>query len=73
MASLIVNTGSETHPQISIDQIDLAREQITFHWINGPYAGDCSEPFTISLAEHGTMTLNAVAQAVSAHMIGLLE
>lgn len=72
MASLIIETGSNTHPTISIDAIDLASEAVTFHWIGGPYAGDCSEPFTVSLADHGTMTLNELAQAVAAHMISLL-
>jgi hypothetical protein len=73
MASLIVNTGVESHPQISIDAIDMKSEQITFRWLNSAYSGDCSEPFTITLADHGTMTLNAVAAAVAAHMVGLLS
>jgi hypothetical protein len=73
MASLIVNTGVESHPQISIDAIDMKGEQITFRWIDGVYNGDCSEPFTITLADHGEMTLNAVAAAVAAHMVGLLS
>ena len=73
MASLIVDTGVESHPQISIDGIDLKSEQITFRWLNSAYSGDCSEPFTITLADHGTMTMNELAAAVAAHMVGLLE
>lgn len=72
MASLIIETGIESHPQISIDAIDLKGEQVTFRWVDGPYSGDCSEPFTVSLAEHGDMTVSELAEAVSAHMVGLL-
>lgn len=72
MASLIVNTGSATHPQIAITQIDLERDQITFRWLDGPYSGDCSESFSVSLSEHGDMTLNEVAAMVAGHMLSLL-
>jgi len=72
MASLVIDTGVATHPQISVDQLDLKNGRINFRWIGGVYAGDCSEVFPISLAEHGEMTVNEVVAAVTAYMISTL-
>jgi hypothetical protein len=69
MASLIINTGIETHPQISVDTVDFRNGLITFRWVGGPYTGDCAEPFLISLADHGELTLNQMVTAISAAMI----
>jgi len=73
MASLIINTSSETHPQISVDAADFKNGQIIFRWIGGPYSGDCAEPFVISLTEHGEMTINQVVSAIAASLIASLE
>lgn len=72
MASLVIDTGVESHPQISIDTIDLAREQIGFKFLGGPYGGDCMEPFTITLEDHGDMTMNELAAAIAADMVAKL-
>lgn len=72
MASLIIPTGAETHPEIAVDSADFAGGQIIFRWIGGPYAGDCAEPFPISLAEHGELTLNQMVAAITAHMVSKL-
>ena len=73
MASLIINTGVESHPQIAVDTADFRNGLITFRWIGGPYSGDCAEPFPISLADHGGMTLNQMVTAVSAALIANLN
>jgi len=73
MASLIINTGSETHSQISVDAADFKNGQIIFRWVGGPYSGDCAEPFVISLADHGEMTINQVVSAIAASLIASLE
>jgi hypothetical protein len=72
MASLIIPTGVESHPQISLDQIDLKGGNIVFHWVNGPYGGDCAEPFVLTLAEHGELTINQVAQSIASAMVAKL-
>lgn len=72
MASLVIDTGVETHPQISIDSMDFAKGHIGFHWIGSQYAGDCSEEFTLTLADHGELTVNQVVDAITAQMIGTL-
>ena len=72
MASLVIDTGIESHPQISVDQVDLKGGRITFRWIGGPYAGDCSEEFPITLEDHGDLTLNQMVQAISADMVSKL-
>lgn len=69
MASLVLDTGIPSHPQISIDSMDFARGQICFHWIEGPYSGDCVDQFALTLADHGEMTVNEVVAAISAQMI----
>lgn len=73
MSSLVIDTGVESHPQISIDSMNFQGESITFRWIGGPYAGDCSEPFTLSLAEHGDMTVQEVVDAITAEMLSKLQ
>jgi len=73
MASLIINTGVETHPQIAIDAVDFKNGQISFRWIGGPYSGDCAMPFSISLAEHGELTINQMTTAISAALIASLN
>jgi len=73
MASLIINTGVESHPQIAVDTADFKNGLITFRWIGGPYGGDCAEPFVISLADHGELTLNQMVTQIAAYLIGKLN
>ena len=73
MASLIIDTGVATHPQISVDTADFRNGLITFRWIGGPYTGDCAEPFLISLDDHGDLTLNQMVSAISAALIAKLN
>jgi hypothetical protein len=73
MASLIIDTGVETHPQISVDTADFRNGLITFRWVGGPYTGDCAEPFVISLADHGELTLNQMVTAISAALVAKLN
>jgi hypothetical protein len=73
MASLIIDTGVETHPQISVDTADFRNGLITFRWVGGPYTGDCAEPFLISLADHGELTLNQMVTAISAALVAKLN
>jgi len=72
MASLVIDTGVETHPQISIDALDLKNGRIGFHWIGGPYSGDCSEEFVLSVAEHGDMTVSEVIAEITTNMVAKL-
>lgn len=72
MASLIINTGVPSHPQISIDEIDLQNGRLVFHWIGGPHSGACAEDFPISFEDHGALTINQVAAAIAAAMIAKL-
>ena len=72
MASLIINTGVESHPQISVDTADFRNGLITFRWIGGPYAGDCAEPFPISLTDHGELTINQMVAGIAQAMIATL-
>jgi hypothetical protein len=72
MASLIIDTGVESHPQIEITGVDFEKEMVHFRWIGGVYSGDCSEPFTITLADHGALTLTQIVQGLSAQMVALL-
>jgi hypothetical protein len=73
MASLIIDTGVESHPQISVDTADFRNGLITFRWVGGPYTGDCAEPFLISLADHGELTLNQMVTAISAALVANLN
>jgi hypothetical protein len=73
MASLIIDTGVESHPQISVDTADFRNGLITFRWVGGPYTGDCAEPFLISLADHGELTLNQMVTAISAALVAKLN
>jgi hypothetical protein len=72
MASLIIDTGVESHPQIQIDSINLKNGTVEFKWIGGPYPGDCSEVFPISVSEHGSYTVDQVVSAITAHMVATL-
>jgi hypothetical protein len=72
MASLIIDTGVETHPQISVDTADFRNGLITFRWIGGPYSGDCAEPFLISLADHGELTINEVVTQIGVYLLSRL-
>lgn len=72
MASLTFQTGVESHPEIAIDSIDLQRELINFRWIGGPHGGECAEVFTITLTDHGAMTINDMVAAISAEMVSRL-
>lgn len=73
MASLIIDTGVESHPQIAVDTADFQNGLITFRWLGGPYGGDCAEPFVISMAEHGELTLNQMVEHIAAYLIGKLN
>lgn len=73
MASLILDTGVETHPQIAVDAADFKNDLINFRWIGGPYSGDCAEPFLISIAEHGELTINQVIAGIAQAMIATLN
>jgi hypothetical protein len=72
MASLKFATGVESHPEIEVTGVDFAKEMVHFRWVGGVYAGDCSQEFVISTAEHGELTLNQIIQALSAQMIATL-
>ncbi len=72
MASLVIDTGVESHPQISIDNLDLKGGMITFRWLGGPHQGDCAEQFALTLAEHGEMTVSQIVTAISAQMVAKL-
>jgi len=72
MAALVFDTGVPSHPQIKIKQLDLEAGQVTYQWIGGPYNGDCSEVFVISIAVHGTKTVAEVVQELVAQLIAKL-
>lgn len=72
MASLTFETGVESHPEIAIDSIDLKRELINFRWVGGPHSGECAETFTVTLADHGEMTVNQMVAAIAAEMTSRL-
>ena len=69
MASLVIATGVETHPEISIDGMDFRNGLVNFRWSSGPYTGDCSEVFVLSVEDHGAMTVSDVIAAISAEML----
>lgn len=73
MASLVIDTGVDTHPQISVDGVDFKNGLVNFRWVGAPYSGDCAEPFVISLADHGNLTLNQMVSVISAEMTALLQ
>ena len=73
MASLIIDTGVQSHPQIAVDTADFQNGLITFRWIGGPYGGDCAEPFLISLADHGELTINEVVSQIGAYLLSKLS
>ena len=72
MASLVIDTGVESHPQISIDALDLKSGLIIFHWVGGPHGGDCAEQFELTLEDHGEMTVNEMVEAITTAMIAKL-
>jgi hypothetical protein len=72
MASLVIDTGVATHPQISIDTLDLRNGVIGFRWVGGVYTGDCAEPFVLSIAEHGDKTVAEVVASITAEMVSKL-
>ena len=72
MASHIFDTGVASHPKISIDNIDLKNGAIDFKWLGAVHSGDCREPFEISLADHGALTVNQVVQMFADAMIAKL-
>jgi hypothetical protein len=72
MTALKIQTNIETHPEIEITGMDFEKSLVNFRWIGGTYAGDCSETFVLSVAEHGEMTLTQIIQALSQQMIALL-
>lgn len=73
MASLVIDTGVESHPKISIDALDLKSGRIGFHWIGGPYPGDCADEFVLSVAEHGSMTVSEMITEITAAMVAKLS
>ena len=72
MASLEFATGVPSHPQISIDQLDLENGRIVYRWIGGPYAGACADEFVLTIAEHGGKTVSEVVQEIIEAMIAKL-
>ena len=73
MASLVITTGVETHPEISIDGMDFKNGLVNFRWIGGPYSGDCSEVFVLSVADHGALTVSEVIALISSEMISRIS
>lgn len=73
MASIVFETGIESHPEISIDNINLAAGRIDFHWIGGGHVGDCSEEFQVSTAEHGELTVNQMVELFTAYMVQKIQ
>lgn len=73
MASIVFETGVESHPTISIDNINLIAGRIDFRWIGAGHNGDCSEQFPISTAEHGELTINEMVALFTAYMIAKIE
>jgi hypothetical protein len=72
MALLKIQTNVDSHPEIEITGMDFEKSLVNFRWIGGTYAGDCSETFVLSIAEHGEMTLTQIIEALSQQMIALL-
>lgn len=73
MASIVFETGVESHPTISIDNINLIAGRIDFRWIGAGHRGDCSERFEISTAEHGELTINEMVALFTDYMIEKIE
>lgn len=72
MASLVFATGVPSHPQISIDQLDLENGRIVYRWLGGPYAGACADEFVLSIEDHGDKTVAEVVQEIIGAMIAKL-
>jgi len=73
MAALKIQTNVASHPEIEITGMDFEQSLVNFRWVDGAYAGDCSETFVLSIAEHGEMTLTQIIEALSQQMIALLS